>query len=199
MYSLTNNPQLANANIGFFTVKHVLTDDDIQYLNKLSQLNEFNKAKLYNDTLPDLNIRNNSIFWIEPERQSEQINTIFKKIRSILINVNETAFQFSLTDMEPIQYTRYNLGDFYKSHIDMDDDLLIGNTCRKLSFSIQITDPSEYIGGELLAYAGQTPITASKEKGSMTLFPSFMLHEVKPVTQGVRNALVGWCWGPKFK
>jgi PKHD-type hydroxylase len=33
----------------------------------------------------------------------------------------------------------------------------------------------------------------------MTLFPSFVLHRVTPVTKGTRYSLVAWVSGPPFK
>ena len=38
-----------------------------------------------------------------------------------------------------------------------------------------------------------------KEQGTLILFPSYVLHEVKPVTKGERNSLVSWVTGKQFK
>ena len=38
-----------------------------------------------------------------------------------------------------------------------------------------------------------------KEQGILVLFPSYILHEVKPVTKGERNSLVAWVTGKQFK
>ena len=38
-----------------------------------------------------------------------------------------------------------------------------------------------------------------KEQGTLILFPSYTLHEVKPVTKGERNSLVTWVTGKSFK
>ena len=43
------------------------------------------------------------------------------------------------------------------------------------------------------------PETLKKDLGAMSIFPSNTLHEVKPVTSGVRYCLVGWCNGPRLK
>ena len=201
MYCLTDNPESTKNNIGSYNKKSILSEQDIDRLDKFSQSIKLEKAGVSKENSfynIDYEIRNTSIFWVHPEIESEQIRNIFKKICSEIIEINKIFFQFNITDIEPIQYSRYYMGDFYKKHTDVDDKLLAANACRKLSFSIQLTDPSEYEGGDLLFYVGETPTTACKEKGSITVFPSFLLHEVKPVTQGVRNALVGWCWGPKF-
>ncbi len=36
-------------------------------------------------------------------------------------------------------------------------------------------------------------------KGRMIFFPSFLIHRVAPVTQGIRRSLVIWVTGPKFR
>ena len=35
----------------------------------------------------------------------------------------------------------------------------------------------------------------NQKQGTLVLFPSYTLHEVKPVTKGVRYSLVGWYEG----
>ena len=75
----------------------------------------------------------------------------------------------------------------------------IPNMHRKLSFSIQLTNPDLYEGGDLNIYKEKTPIQASRALGTINFFPSYVLHRVTPVTKGYRNCLVGWVSGPKFK
>ena len=70
---------------------------------------------------------------------------------------------------------------------------------RKLSISIQLTDPTKYEGGDLNLYWSDDPVTMKNNKGSLFIFPSYMLHEVTPVTKGERNSLVCWVNGPQFK
>ena len=38
-----------------------------------------------------------------------------------------------------------------------------------------------------------------KDQGRLVAFPSYVLHQVKPVTEGERNSLVVWINGPQFK
>jgi PKHD-type hydroxylase len=64
---------------------------------------------------------------------------------------------------------------------------------------LQLTDPEEYEGGQTYLITSQEPFPIAKEKGSITFFPSYTLHEVKPVTKGTRKALVGWIHGPRWK
>jgi PKHD-type hydroxylase len=71
---------------------------------------------------------------------------------------------------------------------------------RKLSFSVQLSDDADYVGGDLrFHYIKNQPEVAPKEKGKVIFFPSWMVHDVTPVTQGTRRSLVGWVNGPNFK
>jgi len=74
-----------------------------------------------------------------------------------------------------------------------------GQFPRKLSFSMQLTDPSEYEGGNTRLITSHEPFDIPKTKGSITFFPSYTLHDVQPITKGTRKALVGWVLGPKWK
>jgi len=72
---------------------------------------------------------------------------------------------------------------------------------RKLSISIQLTDPEEYEGGELKLYDGddKEAQVMDKTQGTLIIFPSYVLHEVMPITKGTRNSLVTWITGKQFK
>lgn len=70
---------------------------------------------------------------------------------------------------------------------------------RKLSMSLQLSDPNDYEGGELLLHLSHNPTVISKQKGMMVFFPSHTLHEVTPVTKGERYSLVAWIHGSKLE
>ena len=82
---------------------------------------------------------------------------------------------------------------------------------RKLSMTCQLTDGSEYSGGELeFDFRNSEPhqrqddkhlrkATEILPKGSIIVFPSFLWHRVKPITRGVRYSLVLWHLGYPFK
>lgn len=58
--------------------------------------------------------------------------------------------------------------------------------------SLNLTDESEYSGGELLVKDGTKIITGNKKAGSYIIFPSFLEHKAEPVTSGIREAIVSW-------
>lgn len=84
--------------------------------------------------------------------------------------------------------------DHYVWHTDSMD----GDSVRKLSFTIQLTDPADYDGGDLEFMPAVTDKTI-RAQGTITIFPSYMVHRVSPVTRGVRHTIVGWIYGPDFR
>ena len=92
----------------------------------------------------------------------------------------------------------------FKYSADRDDhytwhtDSISGDSVRKLSFTIQLTNPTEYAGGDLEFMPAITD-KKIREQGTMTIFPSYMVHRVAPVTSGVRHTIVGWIYGPDFR
>ena len=101
-----------------------------------------------------------------------------------------------------MQYTIYKGTDegFYNWHYDT---FWAGETTydRKISVIIQLSNPSDYEGGEFLLedQYEQPNATELKQRGTVLCFPSFLMHTVKPVTKGIRKSLVAWIEGPKFK
>ena len=81
----------------------------------------------------------------------------------------------------------------YDSHVDRS----YGTQIRKLSIVILLSDDFE--GGDFELISGDKPDKLKMEKGKLFLFPSFVLHRVKPITKGERNSLVAWVTGPNFK
>ena len=73
------------------------------------------------------------------------------------------------------------------------------NAVRKLSFTMQLSDPADYNGGELRIKHGSEPDIARKNRGAITFFPSYVMHEVTPVTRGTRKSIVGWVTGPHWR
>jgi len=126
---------------------------------------------------------------------------IYQRVTEKINYVNQNFFNFDLVYTEPFQFTEYdeNYKGFYKKHLDIFPNPNQPNNHRKLSFSIQLSDPCKYEGGELAIYSGENPIIANKKMGCINFFPSFYLHEVRPVTKGLRYSLVGWVGGPKLR
>ncbi len=140
-----------------------------------------------------LDIRSSQITWLVPD----DLEWVYRKITDIVLSLNDRFFQFDIYGItEQLQFTNYKApSDNYGKHVDKAQNFPI----RKLSVSIQLTDPKEYEGGELYLYDNEQGVEMKKEQGDLILFPSYTLHEVKPVTKGERNSLVAWVTGKQFK
>ena len=141
------------------------------------------------------NIRRSKVYFLP--KTSEFFN-LYLKIFKNVEKFNNEFFKFNLSEINDIQYTEYDESykGHYDWHLDTGNDT---NTTRKLSVVIQLSDPSEYDGGELQVHNGESPYRiCNKEKGSMIMFPSFLRHRVTPVTKGTRRSLVLWVSGPPF-
>lgn len=143
----------------------------------------------------DSNTRVTTLSWIPT---NEETAWLYRMLTDITLEANNKWFGFDLHHIESLQYSVYNEGGFYGKHIDHFYQG-IGQLPRKLSFVMQLTDPSEYEGGKTLIHNSAEPWPIPQTKGAITFFPSYTLHEVTPVTKGIRKALVGWVHGPRLK
>lgn len=137
--------------------------------------------------------RRSKIFWLP---KTEEFHEIYRTLFELIGNCNKDFYQFKLNELvEQIQYTMYSEND--QGHYDWHMDMGPGKARRKLSLVVQLSDPSEYEGGELQINNGSIMV-AEKDKGTVILFPSYLLHRVTPVTKGTRRSLVLWIDGPAF-
>jgi len=141
-------------------------------------------------------VRDSKVSWLYP---NDGIDWVFRRVTDITLNLNERFFKFDLFGLnEGFQFTNYEApSGKYGKHVDRG----MNSTVRKLSISIQLTNPEEYKGGELNLYDGddKDAIVMDKTQGTLIIFPSYVLHEVMPVTKGERNSLVTWVTGKQFK
>lgn len=168
-----------------------LSKDECKKIIKIAKNQKFLEGKVSNNVK---NVRKSNVTWLYP---NEELEWLFRRITDVVINLNERFYKFDLYGMvEGFQFTNYKApGGKYDKHVDR----AFNRGIRKLSVSIQLTDPKEYEGGELKLYESSTPTIMSKKQGTLILFPSFVLHEVTPVTKGERNSLVAWITGKNFK
>ena len=144
----------------------------------------------------DTKVRDSDIFFL-PSSKTEYA-FVFQKCVDYIMEANKTFFQAEVDKIQNLQYTVYNKGQYYGQHMDMLAQSSVQNV-RKISFSVQLTDPTKYEGGDLLIQMGGEQWAAPRDFGSITFFPSYMMHKVTPITKGERRSLVGWVSGPKWK
>lgn len=142
--------------------------------------------------------RSSEIRWIDPAQNKFLTDMLWYFARE----ANRNAFGFNIDYLPDIQYTKYSADENGK--YDWHCDTFWANPStydRKISIVIQLSDPSEYEGGDFQLdpqYPQFDPVQV-RAKGSVIVFPSFLNHRVTPVTQGERRSLVSWIQGPKFR
>ena len=136
--------------------------------------------------------------------------------------INRDNFLYDITDIDggTLQYTHYREGQYYNWHSDtaldtyhkpkqvhregenrgQEETIQVGEYVRKLSFTLQLSDPTDYRGGEVefLNSEGQR-FLAPKQRGTMIVFDARTRHRVRKVKEGLRKSIVGWVVGPRWK
>jgi PKHD-type hydroxylase len=161
-----------------------LTEQDLKDLKKKRDSNIvwLNEQWIYDEILPYINTANKNSGW---------------------------NFEFSWS--ESCQFTKYKQDQYYDWHCDSWDrpygedfnNPNLRGKIRKLSVTCNLTDPSEYEGGELeFDYRNLDPDKPAnikiceeiKPQGSIVVFPSHVWHRVKPVTKGTRYSIARRCF-----
>ena len=175
----------------------LFSNSEIEQIHDIAAAYELDTAKVGsgNEQTKNTTIRDSNIAFLKSS--DDNTKWIFERITRAVININEQFWNFDLRRIETLQYSEYGVGQFYRPHIDMMYQAP-RPAIRKLSFSVQLTDPTEYEGGDVIIKAGDDS-AIHRNKGTIVFFPSYILHEVQPVTKGTRHALVGWVTGPAFK
>jgi PKHD-type hydroxylase len=143
----------------------------------------------------DTNIRRSEVTWLECNPDT---TWVFKKLDTVVSSLNARFFGFDLTGFgEMLQLTNYheNKQGMYGWHQDFGKE----GTSRKLSVVVQLSDPKDYEGGNLEILTGGKPQAIKKQRGLVTVFPAWTLHQVTPVVKGTRQSLVAWVSGPSFR
>ena len=91
--------------------------------------------------------------------------------------------------LSPLLFSRYEKGMHYGSHVD---DALMDGMRTDVSFTLFLSDPKSYDGGELVIESASGEETFKLAAGSLVAYPATSLHRVGDVTRGTRLAAVGW-------
>ena len=195
-----------------------ICDDIIKYglsqAETMARTGGYDNRELTKKEIKDIKRKRNSdVVWLNDR-------WIYKEIQPYVDQANKNAgWNFQWDWSESCQFTKYKLNQYYDWHCDSWDEPYDKkdlnhpehNKIRKLSMTCQLTDGSEYEGGELeFDFRNYDPHMRDESKhriqckeilpkGSIIVFPSFVWHRVKPVTKGVRYSLVMWNLGYPFK
>lgn len=158
---------------------------------KINEKSELDKGKV------NTKIRKTDVAWSNDD-------WLYKVCWYYLHTANKNSnWNFEINSCELMQITRYKKNGHYNFHFDGNgftrydtpDNTFTHGKTRKLSMTIVLNE--DYEGGEFEFFDDKKLI---KEKmGTVIVFPSYMVHRVKPVTKGTRYSLVTWFCGDPFK
>ena len=177
----------------------------------------------------DDDVRASRIAWLNDE-------SVYDCIRPFVISANEQAgWRLDVREIEMVQFTKYAKDQHYHWHIDGQCDhhaskvfksmdyeakgqvMPITETnnpkhvglCRKISVTVNLSDPLDYDGGDLWLTKHPQDSRISeletftnpgfRDKGAVVVFPSWVRHRVSPVTRGTRYSAVAWFNGPPLR
>jgi PKHD-type hydroxylase len=178
--------------LSFYWFKNGFSKDDCEQIKEQAKAFSQVKATTFADGKEDPN-RNSTVRWIDPTADTRWI---FETIQNFVNEANKELFHLSVTGFtESIQFTEYEgKGTQYGWHIDIGP----GKNKRKISVVVQLSDPADYKGGNLILNTGNE-ISTDREQGSVILFPSILLHKVEPLISGNRYSLVSWVSGAVWR
>lgn len=130
---------------------------------------------------------------LQAARGTEEFGTAIQKVVGALM-ARPDFKDYAVPKQITLEFNRYDPGMFYKNH--MDAPLMGGVRSQPirsdLSFTVFLTDPRTYDGGEFVLQTPYGEQRVKEEAGNAIVYPSNMIHRVDPVQSGIRWAAVGW-------
>ena len=138
-------------------------------------------------SVTDTSIRRAEVAWLDDVPEAAWV---MDRMTGLIARANREAFGFEIDDLaESAQAARYDAAQ--AAHFDWHTDIGAGALAarRKLTVVVQLSDPTDYEGGLLELRSDSNILAADAAQGTATVFPSFVLHRVTPVTEGLRWSL----------
>src|ERR1043166_2076954 len=117
------------------------------------------------------------------------LDTVRKLVAERIISHEVFRLAVRPKALTPLMFSRYAEGMHYGSHVD---DALMDGLRTDVSFTLFLSAPDSYDGGELVIESASGEDAVKLTAGSLVAYPSTTLHHVAPVTRGTRLAAVGW-------
>ena len=170
-------------------LSHVFTDTELDQMEATAA-----EATEVGGTGDKLSIRRSKVRWVDFDAKNVGV---YQRIAEVVGNVNAEHYRFDLVGLgEPMQLARYEAAE--QGHYDWHQDYGTP-VSRKLSVTVQLTDPDRYDGGILQIMATGKILEPGNDRGVVIVFPAYQMHRITPITIGVRHSLVAWVSGPAFR
>lgn len=197
VYNFAPSPTFGLGDQPFVTWDDGFTNEEIDQLVSYGNNKRLHEAQVggFEGTAPS-EIRVSKVTWFD---LTDDTAWLYDKLAFIARQLNGQFYQFDLSGfVEDFQFTVYEGSQ--KGHYDWHQDSGANTTVpRKLSLVMQLSSPEDYEGGILELKTSKNDLQVERKRGLITVFPSYQLHRVTPVTSGTRLSLVAWISGPKFR
>src|SRR5215468_12281890 len=129
---------------------------------------------------------------VKNNRQAEgarSLDTIRKLVAERVLGNEVFRLAVRPKALSPLLFSRYEKGMRYGSHVD---DALMDGMRTDVSFTLFLSEPKSYDGGELAIEGVSGEETFKLDAGALVAYSATSLHHVSEVTRGARLAAVGW-------
>lgn len=126
---------------------------------------------------------------LQANPEDETIRETLKEIQRTLANNKLFIAAARPADMARIMLNRYDVSMSYGAHADA---AYMYNVRTDVSFTLFLSPPDQYEGGELVIENPGGIDTIKLPAGGLVLYPSSSIHKVNEVARGSRIAAVGW-------
>ena len=123
------------------------------------------------------------------QASDRKTETIRKLVEERILAHEVFAMAVRPKALTPVMFSRYEPGMQYGSHVD---DPLMQGLRTDVSFTLFLSEPDSYEGGELVIEGASGDDAVKLAAGGLLAYPSTALHHVAEVTRGERLAAVGW-------
>ena len=117
------------------------------------------------------------------------------RLAAVGLSANHAAWKFDVTHANQAEFLIYPAGGRYQAHVDT--FLAQGDECRKLTVLAFLND--DFKGGKFFIQDGQNKHYPPQTKGTVLVFPSFIMHGVEDIEEGQRCSVVCWMVGKFFR
>jgi PKHD-type hydroxylase len=116
---------------------------------------------------------------LEPIRMTVRERVLANEVFALAVRPKALSLMFS----------RYDTGMRYGAHVD---DAIMHGMRADVAFTLFLSDPQSYDGGELVLDTAAGEDSIKLPAGALVAYPATRLHRVAEVTRGTRLAAIGW-------
>lgn len=169
------------------TLPDLITPEEFAQIQRLVSVAEFTEGKATAGELLQKAKHNQQIPWDHP---------VMARISGVVMKALGRCDAF-MSAAQPrrlatMLVSRYRPGMSYGLHVDAPIMAEPNHVRSDLSFTLFLSNPDSYQGGELAIETGSGETTFKLPARSAICYPTGQLHRVRPVEQGERLAVVGW-------